>query len=73
MIGNKVYMIAGGVFCVLFIALAISEFSTGYPEDGLEDLGYAALSAIAGGVLYVLDRRQRERRTSAAAAQRDAR
>lgn len=71
MIGNKVYMIAGGVFCVLFIALAMVEFSTGYPEDGLEDLGYAALSAIAGGVLFVLDRRQRERR--AAASQRDAR
>ncbi|ANN21296.1 hypothetical protein [Amycolatopsis orientalis] len=70
MLSNKVYMIAGGVFCVLFVALAMIEFSTGYPEDGLQDLGYAALSAIAGGVLYVLDRRQRERR---AAAQRDAR
>ncbi len=70
MIGNKVYMIAGAVFCVLFIVLAMIEFSTGYPEDGLQDLGYAVLSAIAGGVLYVLDRRQRDRRD---AVRRDAR
>ncbi len=71
MLSNKVYVIAGGVFTVLFIALAMAEFSTGYPEDGLQDLFYAALSAGAGVLLYVLDRRQRERR--AAATQRDAR
>ncbi|WP_410658539.1 hypothetical protein [Amycolatopsis sp. lyj-112] len=72
MLSNKVYIIAGGVFTVLFIALAMTEFSTGYPEDGLQDLFYAALSAVAGTVLYVLDRRQRERR-AAAETQRDAR
>ncbi|MFC9255191.1 hypothetical protein [Amycolatopsis thailandensis] len=70
MLSNKVYIVGGGVLCVLFIALAMVEFSTGYPEDGAQDLLYAALSAIAGGVLYVLDRRQRERR---AAERRDAR
>ncbi|MFC3449422.1 hypothetical protein [Amycolatopsis speibonae] len=72
MLSNKVYMIAGGVLCVLFVALAMAEFSTGYPEDGLQDLFYAVLSAGAGTLLYVLDRRQRERR-AAASAQRDAR
>jgi hypothetical protein len=70
MLSNKVYIIAGAVFSVLFVVLAMIEFSTGYPEDGLQDLFYAALSAGAGALLYVLDRRQRERR---AAAQRDAR
>ncbi|EMD30079.1 hypothetical protein [Amycolatopsis azurea] len=76
MLSNKVYMIAGGVLCVLFIALAMTEFSTGYPDDGVQDLFYAALSAGAGALLYVLDRRQRERRAAAAAhdaARRDAR
>lgn len=71
MLSNKVYIIAGGVISVLFVALAMVEFSTGYPDDGLQDLLYAALSAGAGALLYVLDRRQRERR--AAASQRDAR
>ncbi|WP_410664370.1 hypothetical protein [Amycolatopsis sp. lyj-84] len=71
MLSNKVYVIAGGVITVLFVVLAMAEFSTGYPEDGLQDLFYAALSAGAGALLYVLDRRQRERR--AAATQRDAR
>ncbi|WP_410601723.1 hypothetical protein [Amycolatopsis sp. lyj-90] len=71
MLSNKVYVIAGGVITVLFVVLAMAEFSTGYPEDGLQDLFYAALSAGAGVLLYVLDRRQRERR--AAATQRDAR
>ncbi|WP_409489328.1 hypothetical protein [Amycolatopsis sp. cmx-11-12] len=71
MLSNKVYIIAGGVISVLFVALAMVEFSTGYPDDGLQDLIYAAVSAGAGVLLYVLDRRQRERR--AAATQRDAR
>ncbi|RSM66173.1 hypothetical protein DMH03_03340 [Amycolatopsis sp. WAC 01376] len=72
MLSNKVYIIAGGVISVLFVALAMVEFSTGYPDDGLQDLLYAAVSAGAGTLLYVLDRRQRERRV-AAEAQRDAR
>ncbi|WP_410576035.1 hypothetical protein [Amycolatopsis sp. lyj-108] len=72
MLSNKVYIIAGGVISVLFVALAMVEFSTGYPDDGLQDLLYAAVSAGAGTLLYVLDRRQRERR-AAAEAQRDAR
>ncbi|HET6288132.1 MAG TPA: hypothetical protein VFG15_15460 [Amycolatopsis sp.] len=77
MLGNKVYIIAGGVISVLFVALAMVEFSTGYPDDGLQDLLYAAVSAGAGTLLYVLDRRQRDRRAHAAAAndaaRRDAR
>ncbi|MFI7117696.1 hypothetical protein [Amycolatopsis sp. NPDC049868] len=72
MLSNKVYIIGGAVLSVLFVALAMVEFSTGYPEDGLQDLLYAVLSAGAGALLYVLDRRQRERR-AAAEAQRDAR
>ncbi|MBE1581040.1 hypothetical protein ACFORH_25310 [Amycolatopsis roodepoortensis] len=72
MLSNKVYIIGGAVLSVLFVALAMVEFSTGYPDDGLQDLLYAAVSAGAGVLLYVLDRRQRERR-SAAEAQRDAR
>ncbi|MFI9449409.1 hypothetical protein [Amycolatopsis sp. NPDC052450] len=72
MLSNKVYIIAGGVISVLFVALAMVEFSTGYPDDGLQDLLYAAVSAGAGTLLYVLDRRQRERR-AAAETQRDAR
>ncbi|RSM83320.1 hypothetical protein DL991_02525 [Amycolatopsis sp. WAC 01375] len=72
MLSNKVYIIAGGVISVLFVALAMVEFSTGYPDDGLQDLLYAAVSAGAGTLLYVLDRRQRERR-AAAEAGRDAR
>ncbi|MFD6068738.1 MULTISPECIES: hypothetical protein [Amycolatopsis] len=72
MLSNKVYIIGGAVLSVLFVALAMVEFSTGYPDDGLQDLLYAAVSAGAGVLLYVLDRRQRERR-AAAEAQRDAR
>ncbi|OLZ59708.1 hypothetical protein [Amycolatopsis keratiniphila] len=72
MLSNKVYIIGGAVISVLFVALALAEFSTGYPEDGLQDLLYAVVSAGAGALLYVLDRRQRERR-AAAEAQRDAR
>ncbi|RSN58691.1 hypothetical protein DMH01_21920 [Amycolatopsis sp. WAC 04182] len=72
MLSNKVYIIGGAVISVLFLALAMVEFSTGYPDDGLQDLLYAAVSAGAGALLYVLDRRQRERR-AAAEAQRDAR
>lgn len=72
MLSNKVYIIGGAVISVLFVALALVEFSTGYPDDGLQDLLYAAVSAGAGVLLYVLDRRQRERR-AAAEAQRDAR
>ncbi|MGY6656895.1 hypothetical protein NQK81_26670 [Amycolatopsis roodepoortensis] len=72
MLSNKVYIIGGAVLSVLFVALAMVEFSTGYPDDGLQDLLYAAVSAGAGALLYVLDRRQRERR-AAAEAQRDAR
>ncbi|KFU81124.1 hypothetical protein SAMN04489729_4699 [Amycolatopsis lurida] len=72
MLSNKVYIIGGAVLSVLFVALAMIEFSTGYPDDGLQDLLYAAVSAGAGVLLYVLDRRQRERR-AAAEAQRDAR
>ncbi|WP_340685913.1 hypothetical protein LCL61_05950 [Amycolatopsis coloradensis] len=77
MLSNKVYIIGGAVISVLFLALAMVEFSTGYPDDGLQDLLYAAVSAGAGTLLYVLDRRQRERRAAATAAndaaQRDAR
>ncbi|RSN49319.1 hypothetical protein DMC64_01685 [Amycolatopsis sp. WAC 04197] len=72
MLSNKVYIIGGAVISVLFVALAMAEFSTGYPEDSLQDLLYAVLSAGAGALLYVLDRRQRERR-AAAETQRDAR
>ncbi|WP_410647146.1 hypothetical protein [Amycolatopsis sp. cmx-4-54] len=72
MLSNKVYIIGGAVLSVLFLALAMVEFSTGYPDDGLQDLLYAAVSAGAGVLLYVLDRRQRERR-AATEAQRDAR
>lgn len=71
MLSNKVYIIGGAVVSVLFVALAMVEFATGYPDDALQDLLYAAVSAGAGALLYVLDRRQRERR--AAEAQRDAR
>ncbi|MFE6609709.1 hypothetical protein [Amycolatopsis sp. NPDC057786] len=72
MLSNKVYIIGGAVISVLFLALAMVEFSTGYPDDGLQDLLYAAVSAGAGALLYVLDRRQRDRR-AATEAQRDAR
>jgi hypothetical protein len=65
MLSNKVYMIAGGVISVLFVALAMIDFSTGYAEDGVENLFYAVLSAAGGGLLYVLDRRQREHRAAA--------
>lgn len=65
---NSAYVGAAGLFGAVFIVLAVVDFAGGSSADGVQDLLYAALSFVAGAVLFALNRRDLQRRAATANA-----
>ncbi|MEV0701535.1 hypothetical protein AB0I53_26995 [Saccharopolyspora sp. NPDC050389] len=58
---NKIYMAVGAVAGFLFLVFAGVDFSAGDTDAGQNDIIYAIIGFAASGLLFYLDRRQKQR------------